>query len=164
MLYPQNSMMPMNSQNMQMQRQQNGFVSQNSMNGIQNMPVQQQQYIPSPQQTNFFVKIVDSIESVKIADVPMDGNSYIFPKADGSEIYTKRWLPNFTTDVSTYVKVGPEVSMVEEKKGYSESTFGKKEFEEMSEDLFDKFSTLLDERISKIEKQSTNNNQRQQKS
>ena len=62
-----------------------------------------------------FGKIVDSVEAVKISDIPMDGNSYIFPKADGSEIYSKKWLPNFTTEISTYVKI---TENVEEKKEY----------------------------------------------
>ena len=32
-------------------------------------------------------KIVDSIDVVKATDIPMDGNAYYFPKADGTEVY-----------------------------------------------------------------------------
>ena len=32
----------------------------------------------------------------------MDGNVYYFPKADGSEIYSKQWLSNGTTRILTF--------------------------------------------------------------
>lgn len=47
-------------------------------------------------------KIVDSVDIVKATDIPMDGNPYYFPKADGSEVYMKRWLPNGTTETIAY--------------------------------------------------------------
>lgn len=46
------------------------------------------------QQMNVIGKIVDGIESVRAMDIPMDGNIYYFPKADGSEIYGKHWIVN----------------------------------------------------------------------
>lgn len=140
-----NQMVPQNqSMNYQMipQGYQQGFMNQNALNnGV--IPRQQSQ----PQQSNFFGKIVDSIETVKIADVPMDGNSYVFPKADGTEIYTKRWLPNFTTDVSVYVKVMQDENIIDDKE-----TFSKEKFEELSNSLVTKLSDMFDERISKLEK------------
>lgn len=153
MMYQNTAMMPMQNQMQQQmaRQQQNGFMNQNGM-GVPNNASMQSQF-NQPQQTNFFAKIVDSIEAVRIADVPMDGNSYIFPKADGSEIYTKRWLPNFTTDVSVYVKAIPEemISMKEEKVGYSNAV-AKEDFEDMSEKLFDKLSAMMNDRLDKIEK------------
>lgn len=47
-------------------------------------------------------KIVESIDIVKATDIPMDGNMYYFPKADGTEVYMKRWLPNGTTETVAY--------------------------------------------------------------
>ena len=42
-------------------------------------------------------KMVESEDIVKATDIPMDGNMYYFPKADGSMIFSKQWLPNGTT-------------------------------------------------------------------
>lgn len=51
------------------------------------------------QQMNVIGKIVDSIDVVKATDVPMDGNMYYFPKADGSEIFGKQWTTNGQTRI-----------------------------------------------------------------
>ena len=50
-------------------------------------------------------KMVDSIDVVKAADIPMDGNAYYFPKADGTEVYCKQWLQNGTTRILTFKPV-----------------------------------------------------------
>ena len=50
-------------------------------------------------------KMVDSIDVVKAADIPMDGNTYYFPKADGTEVYCKQWLQNGTTRILTFKPV-----------------------------------------------------------
>jgi hypothetical protein len=47
-------------------------------------------------------KIVDSVDVVKATDVPMDGNMYYFPKADGTEVYAKQWLPNGQTRILSF--------------------------------------------------------------
>lgn len=60
------------------------------------------------QQPNVVNKIVDSLEVVRATDIPMDGNIYYFPKADGTEIYGKRWLPNCTTEIISYKRVVEE--------------------------------------------------------
>ena len=58
------------------------------------------------QQTiNPMIKIVDSIDAVKANDIPIDGNMYYFPKADGTEIYAKRWMPNGTTQILSFKPV-----------------------------------------------------------
>ena len=51
------------------------------------------------------VKVVESIDMVKATDIPMDGNMYYFPKADGTEIYSKAWLPNGQTRILTFKPV-----------------------------------------------------------
>lgn len=50
-------------------------------------------------------KMVDSIDIVKATDIPMDGNMYYFPKADGSEIYAKQWMTNGQTRILTFKPV-----------------------------------------------------------
>lgn len=57
------------------------------------------------QPMNVIGKIVDSIDVVKAADIPMDGNAYYFPKADGTEVYCKQWLQNGTTRILTFKPV-----------------------------------------------------------
>ena len=94
---------------------------QQPFNSMYDMQMPQQQFQPQQQQqflqrnylTQQFpaLKIVESIDSVKTMEIPMDGNVYYFPKGDGSEIYTKKWLPNGTTEQVTYKKID-EVSEV----------------------------------------------------
>lgn len=50
-------------------------------------------------------KVVDSVDVVKATDVPMDGNIYYFPKADGTEVFAKQWLNNGTTQILTFKPV-----------------------------------------------------------
>ena len=50
-------------------------------------------------------KMVESIDIVKATDIPIDGNIYYFPKADGTEIYSKTWLPNGQTRILTFKPV-----------------------------------------------------------
>ena len=58
----------------------------------------QQQLPPIQQNVSLPGKVVEGVDNVKTMDIPMDGNVYYFPKADGTEIYTKRWLQNGTTE------------------------------------------------------------------
>lgn len=64
-----------------------------------------QQNMASQQAFSPLGKIAESVETVRATDIPIDGNAYYFPKADGSAIYTKRWLPNGTTEIMTYAPV-----------------------------------------------------------
>lgn len=85
---------------------------QNPMYGNYMQPQQIQQQIPvqqMQQQNGLNGKIVESFEVFKGLDVPMDGNTYYFPKADGSEIYSKRWLQNGTTEQVTYKVIQEQV-------------------------------------------------------
>lgn len=54
------------------------------------------------QPLNTIGKIVESIDIVKATDIPMDGNMYYFPKADGSEVYGKAWMQNGQTRILTF--------------------------------------------------------------
>lgn len=64
---------------------------------------QQMQIQPQPQnQFATLGKFVESIDMVKATDIPMDGNMYYFPKADGTEIYGKRWTSSGTTETISY--------------------------------------------------------------
>lgn len=85
---------------------------QNPMYGNSFMQPQQQyvqQQIPVQQQNGLNGKVVESYEVFKGMDIPMDSNTYYFPKADGSEIYSKRWLQNGTTEQITYKVVQEQV-------------------------------------------------------
>ena len=62
------------------------------------IPGANQQYTPMG-------KIIESVDVLKTTEVPMDGNVYYFPKADGSEIYSKQWLSNGTTRILTFKPV-----------------------------------------------------------
>lgn len=84
------------------------FNSVYDMQMPQQMQFQPRSMMQQPQmqaQQFLAVKIVDSSDVVKTMDIPMDGNTYYFPKGDGSEIYTKRWLQNGTTEQVIYKKI-----------------------------------------------------------
>ena len=102
---------------------------------------QMQQQIQQQQANVLNGKIVENIDNVKLTDIPMDGNSFYFPKADGTEIYTKRWLANGSTEVAVYKRFLEE----------SEEQTEKFNFGEMEGNIMDKLNAI-DERISKIEK------------
>ena len=109
--------------------------------GYINQQVPQMQPQLPFQQSGLGGKIVDSLDVVKVTDIPIDGNNYYFPKADGSEIYVKKWLGNGSTDVTTYKRVE---NVVEEPKA-------EVDFVAMENNIIDKLNAI-DERITKIEK------------
>ena len=82
-------------------------------------PVVPTQMSGANQQMNVIGKIVDSIDVVKATDVPMDGNMYYFPKADGTEIFGKQWLSSGQTRILAFKPVFDDdtnnVSNAEEK-------------------------------------------------
>lgn len=82
---------PMQQQNPYMQRMEN---LQQFQQAIQ-QPVASHQFIPMG-------KIVESVDMVKATDIPMDGNMYYFPTADGSSIFGKRWLANGQTQILAF--------------------------------------------------------------
>ena len=80
-----------------MQRMEN---LQQFQQAIQQPPVQQQMAMPN--QLAPLGKVVESLDIVKVTDIPMDGNMYYFPKADGTEIYSKQFMPNGQTRILTF--------------------------------------------------------------
>ena len=80
------------------------------MNFLQNYQQSLQQPVVPTQmsganQMSALGKMVDSIDVVKATDIPMDGNAYYFPKADGTEVYCKQWLQNGTTRILAFKPV-----------------------------------------------------------
>lgn len=93
-------------------------------------------------------KIVDSVDIVKATDIPMDGNMYYFPKADGSEIFGKQWLANGQTRILTF-----KASLDEE--GNNLLSEAEKFKIEPSDEFLEVFQGMFDgvlERIDKLEK------------
>ena len=104
--------------------------------------MQQQMQQQIPVQNNLSTgKIVDSLEIVKVTDIPMDGNTYYFPKADGSEIYGKRWLANGKTEIIRFIKAIDTDQ--EEVKPF--------DFESMQNDIVERLN-VIDDRMQKLEK------------
>lgn len=65
----------------------------------------QSQPQPQQRQNNFFGKVVDGEDIVKVTEVPMGGYG-VFPKADLSEVYVKAWNINTgNADITTYKPV-----------------------------------------------------------
>ncbi len=58
--------------------------------------------MPGTSSFNPFGKIVESMDVVKVTDIPMDGNMYYFPQADGQAIYGKKFLPNGQTQILAF--------------------------------------------------------------
>lgn len=105
--------------------------------------MQQQIQQQMPIQNNLSTgKIVDSVEAVKVTDIPMDGNAYYFPKADGTEVYAKRWLANGKTEIIRFVKA-IETDEKEEVKSF--------DFELMQNNIFERLD-VIDDRMQKLEK------------
>ena len=107
---------------------------------------QQQLYSPQMQQAQSFTiggKIVDSVDAVRATDIPMDGNMYYFPKADSTEVYAKRWLPNGQTQIVTYKLEVPVDKSVDE---------SEKQATIVNSELIDTFNSRFDELSNKIDK------------
>lgn len=71
---------------------------------MENLQQFQQTLNPAPVQNQFpaLGKIVESVDIVKVTDIPMDGNMYYFPKADGTEIYGKQFGMDGKTRILTF--------------------------------------------------------------
>lgn len=93
--------------NPQMQMQQNPTMYMDRLSQLHAQQMQQPQ-MPVANQFTPLGKMVDSVEVVKATDIPMDGNVYYFPKADGSVVYGKQWLPNGTTKILSFKVVSEE--------------------------------------------------------
>lgn len=71
------------------------------MQRMENLQQFQQALQPQNQYGNI-TKMVDGIETVKATDIPMDGNMYYFPMADGSAVFGKQWTMDGKTRILTY--------------------------------------------------------------
>ena len=130
-------------------------IPQMQMQPQMQMPIYQPSQNPIQQVSGINGKIVDSIEVVKATDIPMDGNSHYFPKADGTEIYIKKWLPNGSTEVKTFRAV-EDIPVEEEPKI---------DFNAFENNIVDRLESIED-RIEKLQKglnnQRQNNNRKEQ--
>lgn len=80
--------------------QQNPYMQR--MEYLQQYQQNLQPQVTQPQMSNQLPalgKIVESIDIVKATDIPMDGNMYYFPTADGSVVYGKQWMSNGQTRI-----------------------------------------------------------------
>lgn len=120
---------------------------------MENLQQFQQTLNPTPVQNQFpaLGKIVESVDIVKVTDIPMDGNMYYFPKADGTEIYSKQFGMDGKTRILTFKP------LLEDNPGNSPSEdikthFGA--FSEVLEGIQNDLKALNDkvDRISKPEK------------
>ena len=101
---PYQSFYPQMNNNYQMPMQ-NPYMDRMAQLQQYQQSLQPTQMPGANQQMNVIGKIVDSIDVVKATDVPMDGNMYYFPKADGTEIFGKQWLSNGQTRILTFKPV-----------------------------------------------------------
>lgn len=124
----------------------------------QNMqqPIPQAQMTQQNQMINTVGKMVDSIDVVKATDIPMDGNMYYFPKADGSEIFSKQWLANGQTRILTFkpvLDVGQDNSASECEKS---NTGISEDVTEVLMKRFDDLENRIDELMTKSMTKTTN--------
>lgn len=118
-------------------------------------PMLQQYQNPYQQKAiaqNLNGKVVDSLEVVKAMDIPMDGQSYYFPKADGTEIYCKRWNANGTTSITAYKPILDSLC----DSGDNLSNTGIKEQIQALQSATDSITRLIDDRFDKLEKNFSN--------
>lgn len=84
------------------------------------MPMQQpyQPYQPQYQQMptrmvpQISGRVVNSLDDITVQEVPTDGTVALFPSADGSCIYSKRWTPDGNISTMRFV---PEASEAQPK-------------------------------------------------
>lgn len=111
----------------------------------------QQQQLQASQNMAPLGKVIESIDVLKTLEVPMDGQQYYFPKADGSEVYTKQWLPNGTTRILTFkpsLEEGVDENTLEQEK------LNVEQFNKVVEGILNEIQTI-NLKIDKISKPST---------
>ena len=74
--------------------------------GVQNQPMQTQNYIPPITQpiaqVGLLGKVVESVDVVKAIDIPLDGSVSYFPLSDGTGIITKQLQTDGTSKIIVY--------------------------------------------------------------
>lgn len=111
----------------------------------------QQQQLQASQNMTPLGKIVESMDVLKTLEVNMDGNVYYFPKADGTEIYTKQWLPNGTTRILTFK---PSLDDKVDENAIDEEKLNVEQFNKVVEGILNEIQTI-NLKIDKISKPST---------
>ena len=133
---------PMQDRLAQLQNQYQSAIPQN-----QPMPVQQpvqMQYIQQPQMVG---RYVNDFSEVTANDVPMDGRSAVFVKADMSEIQTRAWSADGKIVPVTYKPV-----LVEQKENKEKQENLKFELsDESTKAVMERFDDISD-RLEKMEK------------
>ena len=110
----------------------------------------QQQQLQASQNMATLGKVVESMDVLKTLEVPMDGNVYYFPKADGTEIYTKQWLPNGTTRILTFK---PTLDNGVDENTLDEEKLNVEQFNKVVEGILNEIQTI-NSKIDKISKPS----------
>lgn len=88
------------------------YFNQPQYQSMYQMPQTAPTPTPNMSQFNLMGKVVENVDVVKTIDIPMDGQTYYFPKADGQTIYSKQWLNNGTTKITSYL---PQIEPLEPK-------------------------------------------------
>ena len=125
-----------------MNQTQNPYMAQ-----IQNLQ-QLQQTLQAPTTIHAIGNVVEGIKNVETMNIPMDGNMYYFPKADGTEIYGKQWLSNGTTRTIVFkplLESGVDNSSTEQEKLKFEP------LESLKQEIISQI-TLLNDKIDRLEK------------
>ena len=140
---------PMN-QNFSQPIQPNPYMQR--MEQLQQFQQSLQPPIQQPMQNQFSAlgKVVENIDTVKTTEIPYQG-VYYFPTADGSTIFTKRWLENGQTQILAFKPILEE-EMINSSINDLESVLGANTsvLEGITESL-----NNLHEKIDKISKQNT---------
>ena len=139
------------NQNYNQQMQPNPYMQR--MEQLQQFQQSLQPPIQPPIQNQFpaLGKIVESIDIVKATDIPMDGNMYYFPTADGSAVYGKRWMNNGQTQILAFKPILEEET-IKSSTNDLELLYGANK--EVLEGILDNLNTL-NEKVDKISKANT---------
>ena len=111
----------------------------------------QQQQLQASQNMATLGKVVESMDVLKTLEVPMDGNMYYFPKADGTAIFGKRWESNGTTSILTFK---PSLDDKVDENTLNEEKFNVEQFNKVVEGILNEIQTI-NSKIDKINKPST---------
>lgn len=111
----------------------------------------QQQQLQASQNMATLGKVVESEDVLKTLEIPMDGQQYYFPKADGTEIYAKQWLPNGTTRILTFK---PTLDDKVDENTLEEEKLNVEQFNKVVEGILNEIQTI-NSKIDKISKPST---------
>ena len=87
------------------------FGNYGQFNPYQPVNQMQYQYQQPPRMPQVTGRIVNSVDEIMVQEVPTDGTLALFPAADSSCVFGKRWNPNGTIETVRFV---PEAAAVEQ--------------------------------------------------